>query len=104
MPLWASPWRTLTPGLVSAPQTLLIAHLENCLSQAPLRRSLLIQSGLVTEQSQKKKTRTAPVSNATVTASCMHHPFADLPEKLKFLSFPTTINAHDSLTHSKLHK
>jgi hypothetical protein len=102
MPLWASPWRTLTPGPVSAQQTLLIARHENYLSRALLPLLLPNQSGLATEQSQKKKTRTARVSNATVTASCTHHPFAGSPEKLKSLFSLTTINAHVLLMHSKL--
>ena len=104
MPLWASPWRTLTPGLVSVPPTLQTDHHEKQPSRALLLLSLLIQSGLATEQSQKKKTRIAHVSNATVTASCTLHHSADLPEKLKSLFSQTTINAHDLLMHSKLHK
>jgi hypothetical protein len=50
---------------------------------------------LVTELSQKMQTHTAPVSNVTATESCMHLPFVDLPERLRFLFFLTTINAHD---------
>jgi hypothetical protein len=60
-----------------------------------------MQLALGIAQSQKMQTRIAHASNATVTASCMLLPFADLPEKLRSLFSQTTINALDSLTHSK---
>jgi hypothetical protein len=41
------------------------------------------------------QTHTARVLNAIVTAFCTPLPFVDLPEKLKYLFFLTTINAHD---------
>jgi hypothetical protein len=50
---------------------------------------------LATEPSPKMQTHTAPVSNVTVTASCTHLLFADLPEKLKCLYSPMIINALD---------
>jgi hypothetical protein len=104
MPILASRSHTQIPGPVSAQQTLLIAHHENRPSRALLPLLLPNQSGLATEQSQNKKTRTARVSNATVTASCTLLPFADLPEKLKYLCSPMIINALDSLMRLKLHK
>jgi hypothetical protein len=81
-----------------------IVQLEKMPSLALLPHLLLTQLDLAIEQSLKMQTHTALVSNAIVTASCTHRPFAALPEKLKCLFSPMIINAHDLLMHLKLPK
>jgi hypothetical protein len=84
-----------TPGPVSALQTLQIVQHAKLPLLALLPHLLLTQLDLAIEQSPKMQTHTAPVSNVTVTASCTHLLFADLPEKLKCLYSPMIINALD---------
>jgi hypothetical protein len=55
-------------------------------------------------QLTKKQTHFAPVSNATVTASCTHRHFVVLQAKPRCLCFHKIINALVSLMLSKLHK
>jgi hypothetical protein len=93
-----------TPGPVSALQTLQIVQHAKLPLLALLPHSLHMQLVLATEPSLKMQIHTALVSNAIVTASCTHRPFAALPEKLKCLFSPMIINAHGLLMHLKLPK
>jgi hypothetical protein len=104
MPLWASPWRTQTPGPVSEPPTSLIAQHAKRLLQAHLLPLLLTQLVLVTEPLLKMLTRIAHVSNATETASCTRRHFDDWLEKHKSSFSLMIISAHASHTLSKLLK
>jgi hypothetical protein len=94
----------LTPGPASALQTLQIVQHAKLPLLALLPHSLHMQLVLATEPSLKMQIHIAPVSNAIVTASCMHLHFADLPEKLRCLFSPTIISALDLPMHLKLHK